>query len=356
MVAEVDDLRSAARRNQPTRPAVAAARAGYNDAVLVACTPLPFDVRAELAGVEVVTAAGAALRGAAMAADGVVCLLSDPIDRALLAAAPRLRVVANVAVGVDNIDVAAATELGVCVANTPDVLTEATADLTWALILAAARRLGEGERLVRAGRFAGWALDLLLGVDVGGATLGIFGMGRIGRAVARRAAGFAMPVLYCGGRAEAGSPAQEVGRDELLARADVVTIHTPLTTGSRHLIDRAALAHMKPTAVLINTARGACVDEDAVVDALEAGRLFAAGFDVFVGEPAINPRLRDSERVVLAPHIGSATTSARTRMARLATRAARDVLLARRPDNLVNPEVWPVRRGADAAGRAEERS
>ncbi|MBP6842025.1 MAG: D-glycerate dehydrogenase, partial [Kofleriaceae bacterium] len=133
--------------------------------MLVACTPLPFDVRAELAGVEVVTAAGAALRGAAMAADGVVCLLSDPIDRALLAAAPRLRVVANVAVGVDNIDVAAATELGVCVANTPDVLTEATADLTWALILAAARRLGEGERLVRAGRFAGWALDLLLGVD-----------------------------------------------------------------------------------------------------------------------------------------------------------------------------------------------
>ncbi|HUQ01463.1 MAG TPA: D-glycerate dehydrogenase [Kofleriaceae bacterium] len=271
-------------------------------------------------------------------ADALVCLLSDRIDAAALDAGPRLRVVANYAVGVDNVDVAAATARGVLVANTPDVLVEATADFTFALMLAAARRLGEGERMVRAGAWRGWAPEQLLGADVGGRTLGIVGMGRIGRAVARRARGFAMRVLYTRGHAGDGAEAwaTRVELDELLATSDVVSLHCPLTPETRGLVDARALAAMKPGAILVNTARGAIVDDGALAEALERGHLGGAGLDVFTEEPRIDPRLLAAPRVVLAPHLGSATTTARTRMAELCVTAVRDVLAGRRPTNLVN--------------------
>jgi glyoxylate reductase len=284
-------------------------------------------------------------------ADALVCLLSDRIDAATLDAAPRLRVVANYAVGHDNIDVAAATARGVAVANTPGVLVEASADFTFALVLAAARRLGEGERLVRAGAWRGWAPGLLLGADVAGATLGIVGMGRIGRAVARRAHGFAMTVLYSRGRPPDGVAATAVSLDQLLARSDVVSIHCPLTAETRGLVDARALAAMKPGAILVNTARGAIVDEAALADALERGHLGGAGLDVFDGEPEIHPRLLAAPRLVLAPHLGSATTSARTRMAELCVNAVRDVLAGRRPPNLVNGEALAARGGSRRADR-----
>jgi glyoxylate reductase len=269
-------------------------------------------------------------------ADALVCLLSDRIDAAALDAGPRLRVVANYAVGYDNVDLAAATARGVAVANTPDVLVEATADFTFALLLAAARRLGEGERLVRAGQWRGWAPEQLLGADVGGRTLGIVGMGRIGRAVARRARGFAMRVLYT--RGDGGDvEATRVSLDELLAASDVVSLHCPLTPETRGLVDARALAAMKPGAILVNTARGAIVDDGALAAALEGGHLGGAGLDVFTDEPRIDPRLLVAPRVVLAPHLGSATTTARTRMAELCVTAVRDVLAGRRPSNLVNP-------------------
>jgi glyoxylate reductase len=244
-----------------------------------------------------------------------------------------LRVVANYAVGVDNVDIAAATARGVAVANTPDVLVEATADFTFALLLAAARRLGEGERMVRAGEWRGWTPELLLGSDVAGKTLGIVGMGRIGRAVARRARGFSMPVIYSRGK---DPDAREVSFDELLATSDVISLHCPLTPETRGLIDARALAAMKPGAILVNTARGAIVDDGALAAALESGRLGGAGLDVFTDEPRIDPRLLAARRAVLAPHLGSATTNARIRMAELCVTAVRDVLAGRRPPNLVN--------------------
>ncbi len=278
-------------------------------------------------------------------ADALVCLLRDRVDAAVMDRAPHLRVIANVAVGYDNIDVAAATARGICVANTPDVLTEATADLAFALALAAARRLGEGERLVRSGAWRGWELGQLLGQDVWGRTMGIVGLGRIGLAVARRARGFGMEVIY----AQPTRAAQDLGAahvplDELFARADVVSLHCPLTPSTRNLIDARALARMKPTAILVNTARGACVDEAALADALARGALFAAGLDVFADEPRVHPGLVAQERAVLAPHVGSATTTARTRMGELCASAIRDVLAGRMPPNLVDPSVWPRRR------------
>ncbi len=276
--------------------------------------------------------------GALASADALVCLLSDRVDAEALAAAPRLKVVANYAVGHDNIDLDAASARGVAVANTPDVLVEATADFTFALLLAAARRLGEGERLVRAGQWRGWAPDLLLGADVAGRTLGVIGLGRIGRAVARRAAGFAMPVVYHRGAAAPGSAARAVELDELLATSDVVTVHCPLTPATRGLLDARALAAMRPGAILVTTARGPIVDEVALCDALERGHLGGAGLDVFDDEPRVSARLLAAPRAVLAPHLGSATTTARTRMAELCITAVRDVLAGRRPPNLVNAE------------------
>lgn len=263
-------------------------------------------------------------------ADALVCLLMDRIDGAVLARAPQLRVVANCAVGYDNVDLAAATAVGVAVTNTPDVLTEATAELAFALMLAAARRLPEGERLVRSGQWEGWRLDQLLGVQLLGKTLGIIGLGRIGTALARRAEAFGMRVIH----ADAGQPV-----DPVFAEADVVSLHCPLTPQTRHLVNRDRLARMKPTAILVNTARGGCVDAGALAEALTEGRIFAAALDVFEGEPEIDARLLAAPRLVLAPHIGSATTEARTQMAQLCADGVIAVLSGERPANLVNRDV-----------------
>ncbi len=268
-------------------------------------------------------------------ADALVCLLLDKIDATVLAAAPRLRVVANCAVGVDNIDLAAAATAGVAVTNTPDVLTEATAEFAFALMLAVARRLGEGERLIRSGAWRGWALDQLLGVELHGKTLGILGFGRIGQALARRALGFGMRVIYADPHQVSAEGAERVTIDQLFPRADVLSLHCPLTAETRRVVDAARLATMKPTAILVNTARGDIIDEGALIDALTAGRLFGAGLDVFVGEPRIDPRLHSCPRLVLAPHIGSATTETRTSMAQLCADAVIAVLSGRRPGNLV---------------------
>lgn len=258
------------------------------------------------------------LRALVAEADGLLCLLSERIDDALLAAGPRLRVVANMAVGYDNVDVDACTARRVQVTNTPDVLTDATADLTWALILAVARRIGEGERLARTGRWAGWRPGELLGMGLDGKTLGIFGMGKIGAAVARRAVGFGMDVIYHNRRPVADHAARYVGREELLARADVLVLNAPSTPETRHTIDAAALAAMKPSALLINTARGPLVDEAALVDALRSGRIAGAGLDVYEQEPAIHPGLLMLDNAVLLPHLGSATREARGAMVQLA--------------------------------------
>jgi glyoxylate reductase len=268
-------------------------------------------------------------------ADALVCLLLDKIDATVLAGAPKLRVVANCAVGVDNIDLAAAAAAGVTVTNTPDVLTEATAELAFTLMLAAARRLGEGERLVRSGAWTGWALDQLLGVQLHGKTAGILGFGRIGQAFARRALGFGMHVIYADPHEVSADGTQRVSIDELFARADVVSLHCPLTPETRKVVNAARLATMKPTAIVVNTARGDCVDEPALIDALTAGAIAGAGLDVFVGEPKIDPRLLSCPRLVLAPHIGSATTEARTSMAQLCADAVIAVLSGRRPPNVV---------------------
>ncbi|RMH37710.1 MAG: D-glycerate dehydrogenase [Deltaproteobacteria bacterium] len=285
----------------------------------------------------------AELLAAVRDADALISLLVDRVDEELLAAAPRLRVVANCAVGYDNVDVAAATARGVAVTHTPDVLTDATADFTWALLLAVARRVVEGDALVRSGTWAGWEPGQLLGAPIAGRTLGIVGFGRIGRAVARRARGFDMAILYASprpaGADAAALAARRVSLDELLAEADVVSLHCPLTDATRHLIDRRALAAMKSTALLVNTARGACVDEAALVDALEAGDIAGAALDVFEREPDVHPGLVASPKVVLAPHAGSATTAARAEMARLCAGAVRDVLSGRRPAHLLNPEA-----------------
>ncbi|MDX2091514.1 MAG: D-glycerate dehydrogenase [Kofleriaceae bacterium] len=268
-------------------------------------------------------------------ADALVCLLLDRIDASVLARAPRLRLVANCAVGVDNIDLAAATAAGVLVSNTPDVLTEATAELAFALMLATARRLGEGERMIRAGQCTGWALDQLLGVELHGKTLGIVGFGRIGQAMARRANAFGMHVVYTHPRDLKVEGARRIELDALFATADVISLHCPLTPETHHLVDARRLALVKPTAVLVNTARGGCIDEGALVEALTSGRLFGAGLDVFQGEPEINPALYACPRLTLAPHIGSATTETRTAMAQLCADAVIAVLSGRRPANLV---------------------
>jgi glyoxylate reductase len=271
--------------------------------------------------------------------DGVVCLLTERFDAAVFAAAgSRLRVVANVAVGFDNIDVEAATAAGVLVCNTPDVLDETTADLAFALILAAARRTSEAEAVLRAGRWTGFHIDEFLGRDVHGATLGLVGYGRIGRAVARRAAGFAMDVIHHT-RTPTGDPGWTGDLHEVLARADIVSLHVPLTPATRHLIGRAELAAMKRTAVLVNTARGPVVDEEALAEALEQGVISGAGLDVFEAEPAVHPRLLAAPGAVLLPHIGSATVATRTAMARLASASARAVLAGDVPPTALNPEA-----------------
>lgn len=253
----------------------------------------------------------ALLRGAACA-QGLLCTLSDRIDAELMDACPHLRVIANYAVGVDNIDVPAALERGIAVGNTPDVLTDATADVAFGLLIAAARRLSEGEREVRAGRWGAWKPGWLIGPDVSGSVLGIVGYGKIGQAVARRAGGFDMPVLW-------SSSSGGVPLNELLERSDHVSLHCPLTARTRHLIDADAFARMRPTATLINTARGPVVDTAALHDALVGGAIAAAGLDVTDPEPlpATHPLLA-LPNVVVTPHIASASVRARARMAELA--------------------------------------
>ena len=281
----------------------------------------------------------AELVAAAGDADAIVCLLTDRIDREVLQAgadAGRLRVVANVAVGYDNIDVAAATEAGIAVCNTPGVLDETTADLAFLLILAASRLAHDAEHDLRAGAWPGWGIMQYLGHDVHGATLGLVGYGRIGQAVARRATGFGMNVLHHT-RHDDGLPGWVSDLDRLLAESDVVSLHVPLTDATRHLIGARELGLMGPGTVLVNTARGPVVDEEALAAALEQGTIFAAGIDVFEREPEVHPRLLGAPRTVLLPHVGSATTATRRRMAEVASEGTAAVLAGRQPSNLVTP-------------------
>ncbi len=291
-------------------------------------------------------------------AEGLICLLTDTIDRAVIEAGQRLRVIANVAVGYNNIDFAFAKQRGLVVTNTPDVLTDATADLTWALLLAVTRRIVEADQFTRAGKFDGWDLDMLLGAGLTGKTLGVIGFGRIGKAVGRRAVGFGMQVIYCGSdeiayrddpsharlsapphstpkwRSDSFAP-RRVSFNQLLHQADIISLHVPLTATTKHLFDAAAFAQMKPGAFLINTARGPIVDEAALAAALQSGHLAGAGLDVYEHEPTIHPALLPMLNVVLLPHIGSATRETRTAMALLAVENTIDVLTGKAPRTAV---------------------
>ncbi len=279
---------------------------------------------------------------------GAVSQLTDKFPPAVMGQLPELKVIANLAVGFDNIDLAAATARGILVTNTPDVLTETTADFAFTLLMAAARRVVEGDAFVRSGQWRQWSIDLLCGYDIHGRTLGIAGMGRIGQAMARRGRGFGMRLLYH----DAARPPSEVERelgveyvpfDGLLAASDFLTLHVPLLAETRHLIGAAQLARMKPTAILINTSRGPVVDEAALAEALAAARIAGAGLDVFEREPEVEPRLLRMKNVVLAPHIASASIDTRTRMCLMAAENLVAGLQGRRPPNLVNREAWPER-------------
>ena len=267
-------------------------------------------------------------------ASALLPILADRIDAEVIEGSPRLRIVANHAVGTDNVDVEACTRRGIWVTNTPGVLTDSTADMTWALILALARRLREGERMLRAGEYRGWAPTILLGRELREKTLGILGYGRIGRAVARRAEGFGMRVLFT---ARGGG----VPLDELLQESDVLSIHCPLTPDTHHLIGPAELLRMKRGALLVNTARGPIVDEAALVAALEARHLGGAALDVFEHEPAVHAGLVKRDDVVLLPHLGSATVETRQEMARLALSQVELVLRGERPTHPVNEVAAP---------------
>jgi len=274
----------------------------------------------------------------APAFDAIVCLLTDRIDDDVLSsgALGNLRVVANVAVGYDNIDVAAASRNHIAVCNTPGVLDETTADLAFLLVLAASRLASTAEADLRADRWEGWGINQYLGHDVHGAVLGLVGHGRIGRAVARRASGFGMQVLHHT-RTDTGVAGWTASLDDLLRRSDIVSLHVPLTDTTRHLIGARELALMKPTAVLVNTARGPVVDEAILAQALEDGVIFAAGIDVYEREPDVHPRLLAAPRTVLLPHIGSATHATRTRMAQVAAQGVLAVLAGETPETLVAP-------------------
>lgn len=275
---------------------------------------------------------------------GLVCQLTDKITPELMEASPDLKVVSNVAVGFDNIDIPAATKRGLIVTNTPGVLTNTTADLAFALILGAGRRLGESERYLRAGKYKQWRIDLLTGWDIWGATLGILGLGRIGQAIARRGRGFNMRLLYHdpvrqSPETEAELGVEYVSKQELLAQSDFVTLHCALTPATRHLIAAGDLRAMKPTAVLVNTSRGPIVDEAALAEALQSGVIAAAGLDVFEEEPKVHPKLLECENALILPHIASASVTTRTRMCVMAAENMIAGLQGHRPPNIVNPEV-----------------
>jgi glyoxylate reductase len=288
------------------------------------------------------------IAAAAEGCAGIVTMLMDPITEKVLAT-PGLKCVSNVAVGFDNIDVAAATRHGVMVTNTPGILDDTTADFAFALMMAVARRVVQGDNFVRGGHFKGWAIDMLLGVDVNHATLGLVGIGRIGRAVAKRARGFNMRVLYTDVNPLPADMEREMGvtrvdLHRLLAQSDFVSVHVPLTDKTHHLIGAAELATMKPTAVLVNTSRGPVIDEAALVEALKNHQIFGAGLDVFEHEPKVHPGLIASHSAVLAPHIASASTRTRSEMCAMAARNMVTALRGGRPANLLNPEVLSIRR------------
>jgi glyoxylate reductase len=304
-------------------------------------TPLPSGSETALlrAGHEIVRAGGcthADLIRLARDADAVVCTLTDHIDEQVLeAGSGRLQVVANIAVGYNNIDLGTASRLGIIVCNTPRVLDEATADTAFLLLLAAARRASEAEQDLRNGRWKGWRLTDYLGQEFADRTLGLVGYGRIGTAMARRAAGFGLVVRHHT-RRDTGQPGWTGDLDEMVGEADFVSLHLPLTPETHHLFDEARFRRMKRSAVFVNTARGAIVDERALAEALHSGTIFAAGLDVYEHEPRIDPLLLTAPRTVLLPHIGSAAEQTRRQMAELACQAAADVLAGRRPANVVN--------------------
>ncbi len=284
------------------------------------------------------------LKAAAADKQAIVCQLTDRIDAALMDAASDLKVIANVAVGFDNIDIPAATERGILVTNTPGVLTDTTADLAFTLLMAASRRISEADRFLRSGQWHQWEIDMFTGHDIYGHTLGILGMGRIGHGMAQRARGFDMRVVYHD--VNRATPAQEaewgieyVDRETLFREADFLSIHVPLNEHTRHAVGAAEFALMRPTAVLVNTSRGPVVDEKALVTALETGQIASAGLDVFEEEPTVDPGLLALENIVLVPHIGSASIKTRTRMCTMAAENAAAVLRGQRPPNPVNPEI-----------------
>ncbi len=323
------------------RPSVLVTKHVYPEAIELLQSAVELDYNDSRAGM-----APDELRARIEGKQGVVCQLTDKITPQLLDACPALRVVSNVAVGYDNIDVGAATARGIVVTNTPGVLTETTADLAFALILAAGRRLTESERFLREGKWGEWYIDLLTGFDIHGATLGLLGMGRIGQAVARRARGFEMRVLYHNRKRlpedeERALGAELVSFDELLARSDYLSVHVPLSEQTRHIVDAAALSKMKTTAALVNTARGPVVDEAALADALADGAIAYAGLDVFEKEPTVHSKLLEVPNVVLAPHIGSASVATRTRMCTMAAENCAAALRGEAPPNAVNPEALP---------------
>jgi glyoxylate reductase len=285
----------------------------------------------------------ASIRRAAEGCVGIVSQLMDPIRETVLST-PGLKIVSNVAVGFDNIDIPAATAHKVMVTNTPGVLDDATADFAFTLIMATARRIVEADSFTRQGKFRGWAIDMMLGADVHGATLGLIGVGRIGRGVAHRAKGFNMRVLYYDPQplppdAERDLNASRVNLDRLLAESDFVSVHVPLTQETHHLLSTPQFGMMKKTAILINTSRGPVVDEAALVEALNAKKIAGAGLDVYEREPAVHPGLLPMPNVVLAPHIASATVRTRSEMSAMAARNVATAVRGGRPPNLLNPEV-----------------
>lgn len=277
--------------------------------------------------------------------DGVISMLDDPIDSDVINAAPNLKVISNYAVGFNNIDIKTATSRGIVVTNTPGVLTNATADLAWALLMAASRRVAEGDKFLRAGKFHCWGPKLMLGYEFAGKTLGIIGMGRIGIAVAKRAKGFDMHVVYYKRHRLSEEEEREIGAEyvslnDLLSRSDFVSIHTPLTDDTRHMLGEEQFKKMKRNCILVNTARGPIIDEKALVKALKEGWIAGAGLDVYENEPAVTPELLDMDNVVLEPHIGSATYEAREKMAEMVVEDCLAVLNGNRPVNIVNKEIY----------------